>query len=82
MKKLLLGLIAWYKSSVSPGQPPACRFTPTCSEYAYGAISRFGAFRGLLMGLWRILRCNPFSKGGFDPVPDRWQDAFHRKKTS
>jgi len=48
-----------------------CKYHPTCSEYGYKAIERFGIIKGGIMALWRILRCNPFSKGGFDPVPDK-----------
>lgn len=72
MKRLCLRLIRFYKKNISPGLPPCCRFLPTCSEYAYEAIERFGVFRGILLGLWRLLRCNPFSKGGYDPVPQSW----------
>jgi hypothetical protein len=49
--------------------PPSCRFTPTCSEYAMEALSKHGAWKGSLLAIWRILRCNPFCKGGYDPVP-------------
>lgn len=72
MKRLCLSVIRWYKRYISPTLPPSCRFLPTCSDYAYQAIERFGAVRGGLLGLWRILRCNPFCKGGYDPVPQRW----------
>ncbi len=67
-KKILLYLIGAYKREISPYLPPACRFVPTCSEYAYEAVSRFGVAKGGLLALWRLLRCNPFSKGGYDPV--------------
>lgn len=69
MKKLLLVLIRFYKGAISPWLPRACRFTPTCSQYAAEAIERYGALRGGWMALKRILRCNPFCKGGYDPVP-------------
>jgi hypothetical protein len=49
---------------------PACRYVPTCSEYAAEAVERYGAVRGAMMGVWRLLRCHPFAKGGFDPVPN------------
>ncbi|MGJ4850868.1 membrane protein insertion efficiency factor YidD [Bacillota bacterium Meth-B3] len=65
----MLAAIRFYRRSISPGLPPACRFFPTCSEYALEAIERYGAFKGGWMAFWRILRCNPFSKGGYDPVP-------------
>lgn len=70
MKQVLIGLIKFYKSAVSPYLPDACRFSPTCSEYAVLAITRHGALKGGLLATWRILRCNPFCKGGFDPVPE------------
>ena len=70
MKRLLLRLIRFYRGSVSPHLPPSCRFHPTCSQYALTAVERFGALKGGGMALWRILRCNPFCKGGYDPVPE------------
>ncbi len=69
MKKLLLVLIRFYQKNISPALPPSCRFTPTCSQYAVEAIQKYGAGKGVLLALWRILRCNPFSRGGYDPVP-------------
>jgi len=67
---VLLALIRGYQIFISPLNPPGtCRFYPTCSHYTYQAIYRYGALRGTLMGIWRILRCNPFNAGGFDPVP-------------
>jgi putative membrane protein insertion efficiency factor len=67
------GLFAFYKRAVSPvihsGVGSACRFQPTCSEYATIAIAEHGIFRGALMALWRVLRCHPLHRGGFDPVP-------------
>jgi putative membrane protein insertion efficiency factor len=68
MKFLVLDLLGIYKAVVSPLLPPACRFEPTCSEYAREAIERYGALRGTWMGLKRILRCQPFCEGGHDPV--------------
>ncbi|MBX3242940.1 MAG: membrane protein insertion efficiency factor YidD [Acidobacteria bacterium] len=68
MKFLVLDLLGVYKAVVSPFLPPACRFEPTCSEYAREAVERYGALRGTWMGLKRILRCQPFCKGGHDPV--------------
>ncbi|MCL5267293.1 MAG: membrane protein insertion efficiency factor YidD [Bacteroidetes bacterium] len=62
---LLIGL---YKKFVSPLFPPSCRFYPSCSTYSIEAFRKHGFFKGLFMSVWRILRCNPFNKGGFDPV--------------
>ncbi len=64
-----LALLRFYKRFISPLLPRACRFVPTCSEYCAEAIQRYGLLKGGLACLWRILRCNPFSKGGYDPVP-------------
>ena len=70
MKAIFLALIRFYRKYISPCKPPCCRFVPTCSEYAYEAISKYGAFKGGLLALWRLLRCNPFNDGDFfDPVP-------------
>ncbi|MBQ4313456.1 MAG: membrane protein insertion efficiency factor YidD [Clostridia bacterium] len=71
MKKLCLRLIRWYQRDISPRHPASCRFIPTCSAYTYTAIERFGVVRGILMGAWRILRCNPLCRGGYDPVPEK-----------
>ncbi|MEO8041243.1 MAG: membrane protein insertion efficiency factor YidD [Acidobacteriota bacterium] len=68
MKFLVLDLLGIYKAMVSPFLPPACRFEPTCSDYARQAVEKYGAVRGTWMGLKRILRCQPFCKGGHDPV--------------
>ena len=68
MKFLLVEMLKFYKAAVSPWLPPACRFTPTCSEYAAEAIQKYGAWRGSLMAAWRVCRCQPFCRGGFDPV--------------
>ena len=65
---VVLASLRFYKRFLSPLLIPACRFSPTCSEYAYDAVSKYGVFRGLFLAAGRILRCNPFSKGGFDPV--------------
>jgi len=66
MKKLILKLLFWYKKYLSQGYN--CRFVPTCSEYAYQAVEKYGVIKGLWMGLKRVLRCHPFSKGGVDLV--------------
>jgi len=65
---VILMLLRFYRKFISPWMPPACRFTPTCSQYAYEAVERYGAIRGSYLGVKRIIRCNPFCKGGFDPV--------------
>ena len=72
MKRLLLAAIGAYSRWISPARPRRCRYEPTCSAYAVEAIGRFGANRGLALAGWRLLRCNPFSHGGFDPVPERF----------
>lgn len=69
-RKLLLGIIVFYRKYLSPLKGlPTCRFYPTCSEYAFEAISKYGIFKGTALSIWRVLRCNPFNKGGYDPVP-------------
>lgn len=72
MKRLLVGTIRAYQRWISSAMPRRCRYEPTCSAYAVEAVQRFGAVKGALLAIWRILRCNPFSHGGFDPVPDRF----------
>ncbi|MGL5066010.1 MAG: membrane protein insertion efficiency factor YidD [Microcoleus sp.] len=71
MKRLAIATIRAYKIGISPYLPNACRFQPTCSQYAIEAIERFGVTRGSLMAAGRILRCNPLHPGGFDPVPPK-----------
>lgn len=68
MKAVLVFLIRTYQRFLSPLLPPACRFTPTCSEYARQAIQKYGAARGSYLALRRLLRCHPFHPGGYDPV--------------
>lgn len=70
MKQSALWLLRWYKRAVSPLMPPACRYTPTCSEYAMEAIERHGLGRGSFLALRRVLSCHPFARGGYDPVPN------------
>ena len=65
---LVLRAIRTYRRWVSPVLPPACRFYPTCSAYGYEAIAKYGIIRGGRLAVWRILRCNPFGRGGYDPV--------------
>ena len=70
MKKVFLALIRFYQKHISPCTPPCCRFIPTCSQYAYEAISKYGVLKGGVLALWRLRRCNPFNKGDiYDPVP-------------
>ena len=70
MKHLFLSLIRFYQKRISPGLPSRCRFHPTCSAYAYEAIHKYGAMKGLFLALRRFLRCHPFYKGDwYDPVP-------------
>lgn len=68
IKTILIKLIKFYRNYISPLKRPSCRFYPTCSMYAIEAIEKYGALKGLFMAVKRILRCNPFSKGGYDPV--------------
>lgn len=70
MKRLLIKLIQIYQRGISPLSPPSCRFSPTCSSYAIEALEKHGVLKGSLLTIWRILRCNPFGKGGYDPVPE------------
>jgi putative membrane protein insertion efficiency factor len=90
VKRFLLAPIAAYQRWISPGLPRRCRYEPTCSAYAAQSIRRFGVVRGLLLAGWRLLRCNPLSHGGFDPVPARFTlrvgpvdpAAYHREAHS
>jgi putative membrane protein insertion efficiency factor len=70
VKTAVIALLRFYKSAVSPLLPAACRYTPTCSEYAMEAVERHGVLRGALLAARRLLSCNPFSRGGYDPVPE------------
>ena len=69
MKKVLLALVKFSRVAISPSRPPCCRYIPTCSQYALEAIEKYGALKGGWLAFRRILRCNPFHKGGYDPVP-------------
>ena len=69
MQVALIALVKAYRFVVSPLLGPCCRFHPTCSEYAIGALRRFGPLRGSWLAVWRIARCHPWHPGGFDPVP-------------
>ena len=68
-KRALLALIRFYRRQISPATPPACRFIPTCSEYALEAVQKYGALKGGYLAVRRVLKCHPFHKGGYDPVP-------------
>jgi putative membrane protein insertion efficiency factor len=68
MRILFIYLIKGYQKFISPVLPPSCRFYPSCSQYGIEAINKYGVIKGGAKTIWRILRCNPFSKGGFDPV--------------
>ena len=69
MKRILLAMVRFYRNAISPLRPPCCRFVPTCSQYALEAIEKYGALKGGWLAFRRVLRCNPFHKGGYDPVP-------------
>jgi putative membrane protein insertion efficiency factor len=69
MKRALIGMIRFYQRAVSPLFPSRCRYIPTCSEYALEAVEKYGALKGGWLALKRLLRCHPFHKGGYDPVP-------------
>lgn len=70
MKRPLIWLIRFYQKHISSRTPPRCKYYPTCSCYGLEAVERYGVFRGSALTVWRILRCNPFSRGGWDPVPE------------
>lgn len=72
MKYLFLGIIKLYRLTLSKILPRCCRFYPSCSEYGMTAIRRFGAVKGGYLTFWRVFRCNPFSHGGYDPVPEKF----------
>lgn len=68
MKKAMIAMIRFYQKFISPLFPPVCRFYPTCSTYFIQALEKYGVFKGSLLGIKRILRCNPFNPGGYDPL--------------
>lgn len=76
MTRIILALLALYKRCLSPLFGARCRFHPSCSDYARIAVARFGALRGGTLALWRIARCQPLCRGGFDPVPETF--TMHR----
>jgi len=71
VKQAVLAALRFYKAALSPLLPPACRYTPTCSEYAMEAIDRHGVLKGGWLATRRVLSCHPWSRGGYDPVPER-----------
>ena len=73
MKKLFIAGIRFYQKYISPMKGTKCPYFPTCSQYGLEAIEKHGAFKGGILAVWRILRCNPFSKGGVDPVPEEFR---------
>jgi len=81
MKKLVVGLLHFYQKFLSPLKGPTCIYYPTCSEYTLEAVERYGAATGLWLGLKRILRCHPYHRGGYDPVPDLHRDCTHATHT-
>lgn len=85
IKTAMIAAIHFYQKFLSPLKRPCCIYYPTCSQYAIEAIERFGPLKGFFLALWRILRCNPFHPGGYDPVPEkkkrrgrRLNEASHR----
>ena len=69
MKRIMMAMVRFYRAAISPLRPPCCRFYPTCSQYALEALEKYGALKGGWLSVRRVLRCNPFHKGGYDPVP-------------
>ncbi len=80
MKYLFIGLIKLYQKIISPLKPPCCRFYPTCSTYAIQAFQKRGFFVGFGLSVWRILRCNPFGRPGYDPVPEKKPKSVIKNK--
>jgi putative membrane protein insertion efficiency factor len=76
---LFLGFIWLYRKVISPWMFPCCRFTPTCSEYAQNALQKHGLIKGSVLSAWRIARCNPFCKGGYEPTPDKFPPSHGQK---
>jgi len=74
MKKFLIAIIVFYQRYISANRPPTCKYHPTCSAYSIEALEKHGIVKGLFLSSWRILRCNPFSSGGYDPVPEAKQN--------
>lgn len=72
MKYILSLLVKFYRKIISPLKPPCCKYYPTCSTYALEALQKHGAAKGTVLAVWRLLRCNPYSNGGVDKVPDKF----------
>jgi putative membrane protein insertion efficiency factor len=82
MSRALIAVIRVYQRFISPFIPPRCKYYPSCSQYAVEAIRTHGALRGSLLAGWRLLRCNPFSNGGLDPVPPRREQSVNPTATA
>lgn len=80
MKHLAILLIEFYRKFISPLFPARCKYYPSCSAYAQQAFKKHGFFKGFILSGWRILRCNPFSKGGVDHVPEKFEWDYFRKR--
>lgn len=80
-KRVLVGIIRGYQRWISPALPPVCRYQPTCSEYALQALEQRGLLAGTALAVWRVLRCHPFARGGFDPVPQKANHKGHEVRT-
>jgi len=81
MKRMVPSALRFYKRNISPLLPPACKYVPTCSEYARIAVERFGAAQGGYLAAKRLLRCNPFARGGYDPVPEAAPTIIRKDET-
>ena len=80
MKKALIALIRFYQKYISPVRRYRCPYYPTCSCYGLEAVERHGAVKGGALAVWRVLRCNPFSKGGYDPVPEKFRGVLLKSR--
>ncbi|MBE3032877.1 MAG: membrane protein insertion efficiency factor YidD [Actinobacteria bacterium] len=80
MSRILIAFLRVYQCTISPLLGPRCRYYPSCSNYAVEALREHGAVRGLGLATWRLLRCNPFSNGGYDPVPPRHKGCEHEHR--
>nr|WP_081834304.1 membrane protein insertion efficiency factor YidD [Geomicrobium sp. JCM 19039] len=77
LRQMVIAPIRFYQKFISPATPPTCRFQPTCSHYALESVQTHGVVKGLLLGIVRILKCHPFHRGGFDPVPPKKEKKRH-----